>query len=115
MIYGWMFSLILTQALYTSKLYLTKGDIMEFAIAKVSTKGQIVIPTSLRKNIMAGDEFLIVKDEDRIVMKNVKSLAADIKDDMLFAQKVDIAWTEYDKGKFVKKSKEDFLKVLRSC
>ena len=64
---------------------------------------------------MIGDEFLIVKDEDRMVMKNMKSLASDIKDDILFAQKIDAAWAEYDKGKFVKKSKEDFLKVLRSC
>jgi AbrB family looped-hinge helix DNA binding protein len=88
---------------------------MEFAIAKVSTKGQIVIPTSLRKDIMIGDEFLIVKDEDRMVIKNLKSLAIDIKDDILFAKKIDEAWAEYDKGKFVKKSKEDFLKVLRSC
>gem|GEM_PF-6837472 len=25
------------------------------------------------------------------------------------------AWAEYDKGKFVKKSKEDFLKELEEC
>lgn len=114
MVYELISCMILTQTLYSGKSCLTTGDIMEFAIAKVSTKGQIVIPTSLRKNIIVGDEFLIVKDGDRMVMKNMKSLAADIKDDMLFAQKVDAAWAEYDKGRFVKKSKKDFLKVLKS-
>ncbi|MBS3174238.1 AbrB/MazE/SpoVT family DNA-binding domain-containing protein [Candidatus Woesearchaeota archaeon] len=88
---------------------------MEFAIAKVSTKGQIVIPSALRGNISNGDEFLMVKDEGRIVLKNMKSIAYDLRDDILFAQKVDAAWKEYDKGKFIAKSKDNFLKELRKC
>lgn len=88
---------------------------MEFAIAKVSTKGQIVIPSSLRGNIVNGDEFLMVKDEGRIVLKNMKSIAFDLKDDIIFAQRVEAAWKEYDKGKFITKSKKDFLKELSKC
>ena len=82
---------------------------MEYAIAKVSTKGQIVIPTSLRSNIKTGDEFLMVKDEGRIILKSMKSLASKLKEDLLFAEKVEKAWQEHDKGKFEKKSKDDFL------
>lgn len=88
---------------------------MEYAIAKVSTKGQIVIPTSLRNNIKTGDEFLMVKDEGRIILKSMKSLASKLKEDLVFAEKVEKAWQEYDKGKFEKKSKEDFLKELKAC
>ena len=88
---------------------------MEFAIAKVSTKGQIVIPSRLRKGIIDGDEFLIVRDEGRIVMKNMKDLANDLKEDMLFAVRVEKAWQDYDKGKFVRKTKDDFLEELKSC
>ena len=88
---------------------------MEFAIAKVSTKGQIVIPSSLRGNIANGDEFLMIKDEDRIVLKNMKSVASDLKEDILFSQRIDAAWKEYDKGKFIKKSEDEFLKELRKC
>jgi AbrB family looped-hinge helix DNA binding protein len=88
---------------------------MDFAIAKVSTKGQIVIPSSLRNNINVGDEFLIVKDDERIVLKNMKGVASDLKEDFLFAEKVDKAWNDYDKGKFMTKSKEDFLKELKLC
>ncbi|MDD5331578.1 MAG: AbrB/MazE/SpoVT family DNA-binding domain-containing protein [Candidatus Nanoarchaeia archaeon] len=88
---------------------------MEYAIAKVSTKGQIVIPTSLRENINSGDEFLMVKDGDRIILKNLKGLASNLKDDLVFAEKVEKAWQEYDKGKFETKSKEGFLKELRAC
>ncbi|MEK6876673.1 MAG: AbrB/MazE/SpoVT family DNA-binding domain-containing protein [Nanoarchaeota archaeon] len=88
---------------------------MEFAIAKVSTKGQIVIPNPLRRNIQAGDEFLIVKDDSRMILKNIKDVAQDLKDDLIFAERVEKAWKDYDKGKFVTKSKDDFLKELRAC
>ena len=43
------------------------------------------------------------------------SLAVDVKDDLLFAEKVESAWLEHDKGKFKTKSKEDFLKELEAC
>ena len=88
---------------------------MDFAIAKVSTKGQIVIPTNLRDNIKPGDEFLIVKEDNRILMKNMKGVAKDLQEDLMFAEKVEKAWKEYDSGKFIKKPKKDFLKELRAC
>ncbi|MBI3031928.1 AbrB/MazE/SpoVT family DNA-binding domain-containing protein [Candidatus Woesearchaeota archaeon] len=88
---------------------------MEYAIAKVSTKGQIVIPTSLRDNVKTGDEFLMIRDEGRIILKSMKSLALNLRDDLAFAEEVEKAWQEYDKGKFQKKSKEDFLKELQAC
>ncbi|MGV8161830.1 MAG: AbrB/MazE/SpoVT family DNA-binding domain-containing protein [Candidatus Nanoarchaeia archaeon] len=86
---------------------------MEFAIAKVSTKGQIVIPLQLREGIKTGDEFLIVKDNDRIILKSMKGLAAELKDDLKFAQKIDSAWKEYEQGKFTENSKSDFLEELK--
>jgi AbrB family looped-hinge helix DNA binding protein len=88
---------------------------MDFAITKISTKGQIVIPSSLRKNISTGDEFLMVKDDERIILKSMSSLASDLKDDLIFAERVDKAWQDYDKGKFKTKTKEEFLKELKSC
>jgi AbrB family looped-hinge helix DNA binding protein len=88
---------------------------MEYAIAKVSTKGQIVIPNALREGVHSGDEFLMVKDNGRIILKSMKSLASNLKEDLIFAERVEKAWQEYDKRKFEKKSKEDFLKELRAC
>lgn len=88
---------------------------MEYAIAKVSTKGQIVIPTSLREDIKTGEEFLMIKDKGRIILKSMKALASNLRDDLAFAEEVEKAWQEYDNGKFQRKSKEAFLKELRSC
>ena len=88
---------------------------MEYAITKVSTKGQIVIPTSLRDDVEKGDEFLMIKDKGRIILKSMKSLASSLREDLAFAEEIEKAWQEYDKGKFVKKSKETFLEELRAC
>lgn len=88
---------------------------MEYAIAKVSTKGQIVIPSKMRENIHEGDEFIIIKDKDRLILKNMQAIAAGMKDDLVFADEVEKAWKDYDKGKFKKKSKADFLKDLNAC
>lgn len=88
---------------------------MQYAIAKVSTKGQIVIPSSLRGSIETGEEFLIIKDHGRMVLKSMKSLASKLRDDLAFAEEVEKAWQERDKGKFITKSKDDFLKELQAC
>lgn len=98
-----------------SKSYLTPGDTMEFAIAKISTKGQLVIPGNMRKDIKTGDEFLIIKDEGRLILKSVKSLAKDVKEDLAFAKRVENTWADHDKGRFVTTTKEKFLEELRRC
>ncbi len=86
---------------------------MEYAIAKVSSKGQIVIPRAMRSDIHQGDEFLVVKEEGRFVLKNLKDVASDLKDDLKFAAHVEKAWQDYEAGKFKSMSKEDFLKELK--
>lgn len=86
---------------------------MDFAISKMSSKGQIVIPSSLRDDLKPGDEFLIVKQDGRIIMKNMNELAKGLKADFVFAERVEKSWQSYDNGKFVSKSKKDFLKDLQ--
>ena len=39
------------------------------SITKISSKGQIVIPLNMRENIKEGDEFIIIKDENRFILK----------------------------------------------
>ncbi|MFH1400514.1 MAG: AbrB/MazE/SpoVT family DNA-binding domain-containing protein [Nanoarchaeota archaeon] len=88
---------------------------MDFAITRLSSKGQIVIPAYLRKDIEKGDEFLLVRDGNKIILKNMKRIAEDLKEDVKFAQKIDEAWHEHSKGKFGRKNRKDFLAELRRC
>ena len=78
----------------------------------MSSKGQIVIPVNMRGNLKEGDNILLVKDDERIILKKVDNLTEQIKEDLEFAKKTEEAWKAHDKGKFKTYSEEEFLKKL---
>jgi len=88
---------------------------MDIAITKISSKGQIVIPTHLRKGISVGEEFLIIRDHDRFIMKKINELSKQFKEDLKFAQRVEKAWKIYEKTKFKSLSVDKFLEELEKC
>ncbi len=88
---------------------------MDVALAKMSSKGQIVIPSNLRHNLDNGEEFLIIKEKDTIIIKKVKSLTNKFREDLDFAKKIDAAWESYDKGEFKTTKADKFLKELEKC
>ena len=82
------------------------------AITKVSSKGQIVIPSNMRKDIGVGDQFLIIKEDNKFIMKKINELVKDLKQELVFAQRVEKAWNRYEKGKFKSMSAKKFLEEL---
>ena len=81
-------------------------------IIKISSKGQIVIPSNMRGNLKEGDELLIIKDDERIILKKVEKLTEKMKEDLEFAKRTEEAWKEYDKGGFISMDGDKFLKEL---
>ena len=90
-------------------------DTMDVAITKISSKGQIVIPSNLRKDISVGDEFIIIKEKNKFILKKIVDLAKDLRQEIEFAQRVEKAWESYEKGKFKSKSAKEFLEELDKC
>ena len=88
---------------------------MEIAITKISSKGQIVIPSNMRKDIDIGEEFLIIKDHNRLIMKKISEVTEKLKEDLIFAKRVEKAWKAYEKGKFKSLSANKFLEELEKC
>jgi AbrB family looped-hinge helix DNA binding protein len=86
---------------------------VNISTTKVSSKGQIVIPSELRGNLKEGDELLIIKDENRIILKKAENLSEEMKEDLKFAKRTELAWKEIDEGKGVTSSVEDFLKEMK--
>ncbi|MFT4308629.1 MAG: AbrB/MazE/SpoVT family DNA-binding domain-containing protein [Candidatus Woesearchaeota archaeon] len=86
---------------------------MEYAIAKMSTKGQIVIPKELREGLEAGDEFLIIRDEDRFVLKPMEGVAEELREDIEFSKRIKAAWERYDRGEFTTMDSTEFLEELK--
>mgnify|MGYP006427725179 FL=1 len=101
------------QSIIKSKTHLTLGDLMQYAITKMSKKGQIVIPSHMRKGMKKGDEFLVVRNKKDIIMKDVKSLASNLGEDLEYIKRIDKAWEDYDKGKYTSMTKEAFLAELK--
>jgi len=79
-------------------------------ITKLSTKGQVVIPESIRRNLKEGTSFIVTKKNDLIILKTLKGLnAREIKE----MEELDRIWKEIDEGKGVTLSKEKFLKEMQ--
>jgi len=80
-------------------------------ITKLSSKGQIVIPESIRSNISIGTPFIVSKQGGLIVLKEVEGLTIkEIKE----ARELDKIWKTIDEGKAVTLSTEDFMKDMEN-
>ena len=63
-------------------------------ITKLSTKGQIVIPEELRKNLDVGTPFVISIKDDLIILKKIGGLTNEEMKEMNELNKI---WKEIDK------------------
>ena len=88
---------------------------MEVAITKMSSKGQVVIPTEMRKGLKVGEKLLITKNKNQIIMEKTTMLNEKLKDDLEFARRTEEAWKRYDQGKFRSLPADEFLKLLEKC
>ena len=86
---------------------------MDVAITKMSSKGQVVIPSELREEIHEGEKLIVIKDGNRLIIKKVEDLDNNLKEDLIFAKRTEEAWKRYERGEFTSSNKEDFLKELK--
>ena len=82
-------------------------------ITKMSSKGQIVIPSEMRKEFHKNESFIIIKNEKQLILKSVKDFDKNLKEDLIFAKRTEEAWKRYEKGKFKSMDSKDFLKELK--
>ena len=85
---------------------------MDVAITKISSKGQIVIPAHLRKGFSQGEELLIIKKRDQVILQRLKGLDKKFKEDLAFALRTEKMLKKYEYGEFKQKSAKGFLKEL---
>ena len=89
----------------------TQGQEIEFT--KASSKGQIVIPTKIRKrfNIDEGSILAVAAQNDLIVLKKIDAgLSAE---DLKSLRLVEEAWKDIEEGRYTVRSKEAFFKELK--
>lgn len=85
---------------------------MDFAITKMSSKGQIVIPSNLRNEFNIGDKLLIIKNDHKLIIKKASEMEKNLQEDLEFARRTEEAWKKFEKGEFISMDSEDFLKEI---
>lgn len=83
------------------------------AVTKMSSKGQVVIPAEMRKGIKEGEQMVIIKAGDQIIMEKVSKFSKKLKEDLIFAKRTEEAWKSYDRGEFVKMDFDEFMKEVK--
>ena len=85
---------------------------VEIDTTKISSKGQIVIPSHMRKDLKEGDTLLVIKDKNTILLKKANDLDRQFKEDLEFAKRTEEAYKRHERGEFKTLSAEKFLEEL---
>lgn len=80
----------------------------------MSSKGQIVIPQDMRKDIKEGEKLVIIQSGDHIILKKVDKFDKQLEEDLEFARRTEEAWKRYENGKFKRMDFDDFLKEIEA-
>ena len=86
---------------------------MDVAITRMSSKGQIVIPTEMRKGFQEGDKLLLIQTGEQLIMKKASKLDKALKADLEFARRTEEAWKRIEEGKGIRMDFDDFLKEMK--
>lgn len=85
----------------------------EIGITRMSSKGQIVIPQEMRKEIKEGEKLLIIQSDGKLILKKASQTDEQLQEDLEFARRTEEAWQRHDMGEFHSYSKEEFLEKLK--
>lgn len=85
---------------------------VSIGVTKISSKGQVVIPSHMRKNLKEGEELLIIKDDDRIILKKAEKLTEDMKEDLEFARRTEEAYERIEAGEFISVDSDNLFKEM---
>ena len=86
---------------------------MNIEITKMSSKGQVVIPREMRKNIREGEKLILIQNGKQIILERVSDLDKNFEEDLEFARRTEEAWQRYERGEFITRSADEFLKELK--
>lgn len=62
---------------------------MDIAITKMSSKGQIVIPSDMRGNFKEGEKLLLIQDKDQLIIKKMEQFSKTFEEDIIFAKRTE--------------------------
>ncbi len=79
----------------------------------MSSKGQIVIPVEMRRNIKEGEKLIIIQNKDQIIMKKASSLDQTFNEELEFAKRTEEAVKRIESNKGIKMEFDDFINEMK--
>ena len=86
---------------------------IDIGITKMSSKGQIVIPTEMRKGFKVGDKLIIIKRDKQMILKKASEMDKKTIEDLEFARRTEEALKKYERGEFIEMDFDDFIKEAK--
>ncbi len=87
---------------------------MEIALTKLSSRGQIVIPSELRDGLEEGDVLIVIKNDHQLILKKASELDKQLSQDLEFAKRTEASLKRYEKGEFKKMDFDEFITDMKT-
>jgi len=84
----------------------------KISITRMSSKGQIVIPSDMREGIEEGDKLVIIRNKNQIILKKEKDFSDQLEEDMEFAKRTEEAWKRIEAGEFISINSENLFEEM---
>jgi len=82
------------------------------SMTKMSSRGQIVIPLNMRKNLKKGESLIIMKNDNQIILKKASDFSENIREDLEFAKRTEEAFRRVRNGEFIKVDSENLFEEM---
>lgn len=79
----------------------------------MSSKGQIVIPVELRKDLKVGEQLIVMKSKGRLVLRKATDMDKRLVEDLDFAEKTEEAWKRIDAGEGIEMEFDEFIEEMK--
>ena len=85
---------------------------VNIGITKMSSKGQIVIPVEMRKEIKEGEKLIIIQSEGKIILKKATDADEAFQEDLEFARRTEEAYKRIESGEFISLDSENLFEEM---
>ena len=79
----------------------------------ISSRGQIVIPKDMRKDLKEGDKLVIIKSGDQLILKKADKFDKNIEEDLEFARRTEEASKRIEAGEGIKMEFDEFIEEMK--
>jgi AbrB family looped-hinge helix DNA binding protein len=85
---------------------------VEIGITKMSSKGQVVIPLEMRKNLKEGEKILVIERDGKLILKKATDMDEQLQEDLEFAKRTEEAYKRIESGEFISVDSENLFEEM---